>query len=93
MIAVVLERSRLAQQPVDHMPILDPVLAATTQTRQPLHTLLGVPHLDLFRPDPGLHPLPDQTARHRIHVARHMNRAAPVHTHRSPLARLQPPQR
>jgi hypothetical protein len=93
MVAVVHERSRLADQPVDHVPVFDPVLASTTQTRQPLHTLPGVPHLDLLHADPRLHPLPDQAARHRIHVVLHMNRAATVHTHRPPLARFQTPAR
>jgi hypothetical protein len=89
MVAVVRERPRLAHQPVDHVPVLDPVLAAATQTRQTFHTLLRVPDLDHLRADPRLHPLADQTARHRIDVALDMDRAATVHTHRPPLARLQ----
>jgi hypothetical protein len=93
MVAVVQERARLADQPVDHVPVFDPVLATTPQTRQPLHTLLRVPHLDLLPADPRLHPLPDETARHRVHVALHVNRAATVHTHRPPLARFQPTDR
>ena len=93
MVAVVHKRPRLAHQPVDHVTIIDPVLAAATQTRHPLHTLLRVPHLDLLGADPRLHPLTDQTARHRVDVALDMNRAAPVHTHRPPLARFQTPRR
>ena len=93
MVAVVRERPRLAHQPVDHVAIIDPVLAAATQTRQTLHTLLRVPHLDLLGADPRLHPLADQTARHRVDVALDMNRAAPVDTHRPPLARFQTPRR
>jgi hypothetical protein len=89
MVAVVREGTRFAHQPVDHVPVLDAVLAAATQTRQTFHTLLGVPHLDLFHADPRLHPFADQTARHRVHVALDVNRAATVHTHRPPLARLQ----
>jgi hypothetical protein len=89
MVTVVRECPRLAQQPVDHVAVLDPVLAATTQTRQTFHTLLRVPYLDLFRADPRLHPLPDQTARHRVDVVLDMDRAAPVHAHRPTLARLQ----
>jgi len=67
------------------------MLAAATQTRQTFHTLLRVPHLDLLRADPRLHPLADQPARHRIRVALDMDRAAPVHPHRPALARLQTP--
>ena len=71
------------------MPVRNPVLATAPQPRQPFHTLLGVPHLDLLHPDPCLHPLPDQTRRYRVHVVLHMNRAASVHPHRPPLAGLQ----
>ena len=38
-VAVVGERSRLAHQPVDDVPVVDPVLAASTQPRQLLHLL------------------------------------------------------
>jgi hypothetical protein len=69
--------------------VLDPVLASTTQSRQPLDTLLRVPHLDLLHADPRLHPLPDQARRHRVHVVLHVNRAASVHPHCPPLARFQ----
>ena len=93
MVAVVREGTRLAHQPVDHVAVLDPVLAVTSQTRQTVHTLLRVPHLDLLGADPRLYPLPNQTTRHRVHVALDVNRAAPVHTHRQPLARLQTPGR
>ena len=89
MVAVVRERTRLAHQPVDHVTAVDPMLAAATQTRHSFHTLLGVPHLDLFRPDPRLHPLAEQTARHRVDIALDMNRAASIDPHRSPLARFQ----
>ena len=89
MIAVVRERPRLAHQPVDHVAIVDPMLATTTQPWQMLHTTLRVPHLHLLGADPHLHPFADQTARHRVDVALDMNRAALVHTHRPPLARLQ----
>jgi hypothetical protein len=93
MVAVVRERPRLAHQPIDHVAIVDSVLAAATQPRQPLHTLLRVPHLDLFGADPCLHPLADQATRHRVDVALDMNRAAPVHTHCPTLARFQTPRR
>lgn len=86
LVAVVGKRSRLADQPVDHVPVFDPVLATAPQPGQPLDTLLRVPHLDLLHADPRLHPLPDQSRRHRVHVVLHMNRAAPVHPHRPPLA-------
>jgi hypothetical protein len=73
--------------------ILDPVLAPPTQPRQPLHALLRVPHLDLLRVQPRLHPLADQTARHRVDIVLDMDGAARVYTHRPTLARLQTPSR
>lgn len=42
------ERTRLADQPVDHVTVRDPVLAATAQTRHPFHDLLRVPHLHVL---------------------------------------------
>jgi hypothetical protein len=89
LIAVVRERSRLPHQPVDHVPIVDPMLAAATQPRQPFHTLLRVPHLQFFHADPHLHPLADQPARYRIDIALDVERAAAIHTQRPPFARLQ----
>lgn len=92
-VAVILEGPRLAYQPVDHVAVLDPMLATTTQTRQLLHTPLCVPHLDLLGADPRLYPLADQAARYRVDVALDVNRAALVHTHRPPFARFQTPRR
>ncbi len=90
-VAVVRERPRLAHQPVDHVPVLDPVLAAPAQPRQRLHQPLRVPHLDPLRVQPGLDALADQPAGHRVGVAPDVDRAARVHPHPQPLARLQPP--
>ena len=88
-VAIVGERPRLADQPVDHVPVLDVMLATSTQPRQLLHPLLGVPHLDALGVQPGLHPLVDQPARHRVDVALHADDAARFHAHTQPLARLQ----
>lgn len=92
-VAVVGERPRLAYQPVDHVPVLDPLLAPTAQPRQPLHAPLCVPDLDPLRVHPRLHPLPDQASRHRVGVALDVDRAAPVHPHAPVLVRLQAPAR
>lgn len=88
-IPVVREGTWLPHQPVDHVTVLDPVLAATAQTRQTLHTPARVPHLDRLRADPRLHPFADQPARHRVDIALQVDRAAAVHTHLPTLARLQ----
>ena len=92
-VTVVRERPRLADQPVDHMPIFDPMFGTAAQSRQRLHQTLRVPHLDALRVESGLHPLTDQPARHGVNVAEDMDGAAPVHPHAQPLAGLQPPRR
>src|SRR5260370_42568723 len=51
-VAVVRQRSRLAHQRVDHMPIVDVPLAAPAQPRQRGHQLLGVPYLQMFQVNP-----------------------------------------
>jgi hypothetical protein len=93
MVAIVREGPRLTYQPVDHVPVLDAVLAPATQPRQLLHTPLRVPDLELLRAEAHLHPLANQPTRHRVHVALDMDRAAPVHPHRPPPKRLQTPRR
>jgi hypothetical protein len=91
--AVVRERPGLAHQPVDHVPVADLVPATPVQTRQGLHQLLGIPHLDPLRVQSGLHPRPDQPARYRVGVPLDVDRAPLVHPCQKPLARLQPPLR
>jgi hypothetical protein len=50
------------------MPIVDVPLAPTVQTRQRLHQLLAVPHLDPLGVQPRLHACTDQPAVHRVGV-------------------------
>jgi len=71
------------------VPIVDAVLAATPQSRQPFHPTLGVPDLDVVGMDPGLDPFADQAAGHRVRVALHVDGAATVHAHPHTLAGLQ----
>lgn len=73
------ERTRLADQPVDHVPVVDPVLPATTQPRHPVHHLLRVPHLHRLGVQAYLDPLTDQPARHRVRVPLDVDRAARIH--------------
>jgi hypothetical protein len=75
------------------VPVGDAVLATTTQPRQLLDLPLGVPDLDPLGVDPGLDPLADQPAGHRVGVARDVDGAAAIDTHHLPLARLQPTSR
>jgi hypothetical protein len=88
-VAIVGERPGLAHQPVDHVPVIDAMLATAAQPRHLLHLLLGVPHLHMLGVQPRLHLLADQPARHRVDVALHLDDAPPFHAHSQPLACLQ----
>ncbi len=85
-VAVAGERPRLAHQPVDDVPVGDPVLAPAAQPRQALDQALGVPNLDVVGVQPRLHPFPDQPAGHRVRVAADVDGAATVHPHPHALA-------
>jgi len=92
-VAVLLERPRLAHQPVDHVAVLDLVLAPAPQPRQLVHPTGPVPDLHSFGPDVDLDPLTDQPARHRVDVPADVDRAPRVDPDRDSPAHLQPPQR
>jgi hypothetical protein len=87
------KRPGLPHQPVDDVPVVDPVLVLAPQTRQTLHQFLGIPDLDLLQADPRLHLQADQPRRHRVGVVLHLDGAAPTHTHTLPFQRLQAPGR
>jgi hypothetical protein len=85
-VAIAGERSRLTHQPVDDVPVGDPLLAPATQTRQALDQALGVPDLDVVGVQTGLDPFPDQPAGHRVGIAADVDGAATIHPHRDALA-------
>lgn len=87
------ERARLADEPVDHVPVVDPVLAPPTQPRHPLHQLLRVPHLHVLGVQPHLDPLADQPTRHRVRVPLDVDRAARIHLDLDPARGLEPTRR
>lgn len=91
-VAVVLERARLPHQPVDHVPVVDLMLAAAAQTRHPLHLPLGVPDLHVLSVEADIDLLAREPAVHRVHIVVHVDEAAVVHSH-APyvLARLRKP--
>jgi hypothetical protein len=66
------------------------MLTPAAQARQRVHPLLPVPHLQPLGVHAHFDLLADQPARHRVGVAVHVNRAAPVDTHPQPPARFQP---
>jgi hypothetical protein len=88
-VAVVGEGPRLADQPVDDVPVIDLVLAPPPQPGQFLHLLLGVPDGHPLGVQPSLDPLADQPTGHRVDVALHPDSAARLHPHAQPLEGLQ----
>jgi hypothetical protein len=85
------ECPRLAHQPVDDVPIVNVMFVPATQTRQSLHQLLPVPHLQVLHVHTHFHVLADQSARHRVTVALHVNLTPRVHPGTHTLARFQAP--
>jgi len=93
LVAVVGKGPRLADQPVDDVPVVDAMLASPTQSGQFFDPLLGIPDLNPLGIQACLDPLADQAAGHRVDVALHPDGAARVHPHLQPFARLQTPGR
>lgn len=93
LVAIVREGSRLADQPVDDVPVVHAMLAPAPQPRHHLHLLLAVPDLDPLGVQAGLDPLADQPATHRVDIAFDADGAARLHPHLQPLARFQPMRR
>jgi hypothetical protein len=93
LIAVAGERSGLAHQPVDHMPVIDPMLLVTAQPWHRHLGLLRVPHLDRLGPHPRFHPFSFQPRRDRVNIVLHLDRASLAHLHAQPHQGLQPPSR
>jgi hypothetical protein len=84
-ILVVLECTRLAHQRIDHVPVIDRVLAAARQPGHPLDFAPPVPDLDRVRVDHHVDPVPHQPAGNRIRVPLDLDRTAtadpdPPHT-------------
>ena len=84
-ILVVLERTGLADQRIDHVTVIDRVLAAARQPGHPLNFASRVPDLDDVGVDHHVDPVANQPAGNRIRVPLHLDRAAtadhdPPHT-------------
>lgn len=89
-VGVVRERARLADQRVDHVPVVHRVSVATHQPRQRVDATVRVPDLDPVGEQPRLDRFADQPAVHRIHVAMNVDQAAGVHLAPHLQARRQP---
>jgi hypothetical protein len=93
LVAIVGEGPRLADQPVDDVPVVDAMFATPTQSQQFLDPLLGIPNLNTLGVLACLDPFADQPTGDRVNVALHPDGAARVHPHLQPLARFQTPWR
>jgi hypothetical protein len=89
-VAVLLERSRLAHQPVDDVAVLDAMLPPATKPRQGVDLAGAVPDLQGLGHDVNLHPLTDQSAGQRVDVAADVDRAPRVDPCLDPAGHLQP---
>lgn len=75
-VAVVGKGSRLADQRIDDVPIIDRGQMLTNQSRHDLNDVTVVRHRDLFGTDPQINQLTDQSAGNRVGVGSHADRAA-----------------
>jgi hypothetical protein len=80
------KRSWLPHQPVDHVPVIHPVLVPAAQAWQPFDQVLGVPDLHLLGIQADLDLLTDQPARHRVGVSLDVNQGTLVYATAAPLA-------
>ena len=89
-VAVLLERSRLADQPVDDVAVLDAMLAPASESRQGGQLPGPVPDVEGLGPDVDIHPFADQAAGQRVGVAADVDRAARIDPRLEPSGHLQP---
>jgi len=89
-ISVIRKRTRLTDQRIDDVPIVNRRTVPAHESRQRVDALVRVPDLDAVGEQPGLDLFADQAAVHRIGVALQMNQAAAIDTAEQLQARRQP---
>ena len=89
-VAVLLERSRLADQPVDDVAVLDAMLASASESRQAVQLSGTVPDVDGLGTDVNINLFTDQSTRQRIGVAADMDRTPRIDSCLEPSRHLQP---
>ena len=92
-VAVLLERPRLADQPVDDVAVLDAMLAPAPEPRQGVQLPGPVPDLEGLGPDVDIDLFADQPAGHRVGVAADVDRAPRIDPRLEPSGHLQPASR
>jgi hypothetical protein len=92
-VAVLLERSRLAHQPVDDVAVLDAMLPPAPKPRQGVDLAGAVPDLQGLDHDVNVHRLTDQSAGQGVRVAADVDRAPRIDPRLEPAGHLQPASR
>lgn len=88
-VAVLLERSRLAYQPVDDVAVLDAMLAPATKPGETVDLAGAVPDFKGLSHDMNIDKLTDQSAGQRIGVAADVDRAPRIDPRLEPSGHLQ----
>jgi len=88
-VAILLERARLFDQPVDDVAVLDAMLASASESRQGVQLPGPMPDVESFGPDVNIHLFADQTTRQRVRVAADMDRAPRIDSGLEPSRHLQ----
>lgn len=78
-ILIVLQGAGLPHQRVDHVPVIDGVLAVADQPRHPLNETSRPPDFDLVGVDHHVDLHADQPAGNRVRITFDLNRAAAMH--------------
>ena len=89
-VGVVRECPRLADQRVDHVPVVHGVLVSPHESRQRVDELVRVPDLDPVGEQPRFDPFADEPAVHRVDVAVDVDQTAGVDAARHLQARRNP---
>lgn len=92
-VAVLLERSGLAHQPVDDVAVLDAMLASASESRQRVQLPGTVPDVKSFGTYVNINLFADQSAGQRIDVAADVDRAPGIDSRLEPSRHLQPASR
>jgi hypothetical protein len=80
-VLVVDERTRLADQRIDHVAKVDRFLAAAELPRQALDAIVLTPKLQMILVHPHLQSQADVFTAYRVHVSLHANDAVGLHRH------------
>jgi hypothetical protein len=89
-VTVLLERPGFADQPVDHVAVIDPMLASPSEPGQSVDLPGPVPDVEGFGSDVNIDLFADQSAGQRVGVAADMNRAPRIDPRLKPSGHLQP---